>query len=281
MNCLAPKSVELRLLSQVEDRMLSLLPNVPSTVRDAGRYHLMAGGSRVRARLALQAAEALELDDNTSVSISSAVEILHNASLLHDDLQDVDITRRGQDAVWKKFGKNAAICTGDLLISAAYAALVGCNEDTLHSLITHMHQNTENVILGQQADLEAEHLTQDKYIAIAKMKSGPLLGLPVELCLIAAGQMEAVKNARQASYEIAVAYQVSDDIQDMDRDKKKGAMNFTSLSKGPRADLIEKAKLFASERALEAQRLAGLLPCGSGRGLILLAEHFINTKRII
>lgn len=269
---------ELPLLSQVEQRMLSLLPEAPSTIRAAGYHHLTAGGSRVRARLALVTADALQLDHDTSVAISSACEILHNASLLHDDLQDGDATRRGTEAVWKKFGKNAAICTGDLFISAAYAALAFCTTPKLSRLITHMHLNTEAVILGQQADLEAKDYTYDGYADIAKMKSGPLLGLPVELCLLAAGHEEAVTIARRASYEIAIAYQVADDIHDMDSDMAKGAFNFTSLLAGSRADIVREAKMFASERAKEAQRLSGLLPYDSGKGLASLAQRFIVVE---
>jgi geranylgeranyl diphosphate synthase type II len=271
-------SNELQLLAQVEETMQALLPDTESTVRDAGYHHLTAGGSRVRAKLAIQAACALGLDEPASVAISSATEILHNASLLHDDLQDSDPIRRGQEAVWKKFGKNAAICTGDLFLSAAYAALARCRTERLTELICHMHQNTEKVISGQQADLEADTYTKKAYEKIARMKSGPLLGLPVELCLIAAGYSTFVPLAQQASYEIAIAYQVTDDIQDMDKDKVKGALNYTSLLTGSPTEVIDEARAYASERAKKAQRAAADLPNGSGFGLNLLAQRFIYAN---
>jgi len=269
---------ELQLLAHVEDMMLSLLPDTASTIREAGYHHLTAGGSRVRARLALQAAYALGLSEQTSVAISSATEILHNASLLHDDLQDADTVRRGKEAVWQKFGKNAAVCTGDLFISASYAALACCKNERLNELVAHMHYNTEEVIVGQQADLEASDYSQQAYEKIAMMKSGPLLGLPVELCLIAAGRADSISTAQQASYEIAIAYQVTDDIQDMDQDREKGALNFTSLLVGSRDEVIAQAKVYASERARKAKRLAAELPHGSGRGLDLLAQRFVDAN---
>ena len=61
-----------------------------ATAADVGRYHLKSGGQRMRARLALHASVALGLSQADAVSIAAAVELLHNASLIHDDLQDRD-----------------------------------------------------------------------------------------------------------------------------------------------------------------------------------------------
>ena len=99
-----------------------LLPNL-SLVADAARYHFSAGGSRIRAQLGLAAAAALNLSPQASLACALAPELLHNASLVHDDLQDEDTMRRTRPAVWSRFGKDIAISTGDLLISAAYVAL--------------------------------------------------------------------------------------------------------------------------------------------------------------
>ena len=76
------------------------------------------GGGRVRAKLGLEAAEILNLDDPGRLACACGPELLHNASLVHDDLQDRDETRRGHPAVWRRFGPAAAISIGDLMISA-------------------------------------------------------------------------------------------------------------------------------------------------------------------
>ncbi|MBV5277060.1 polyprenyl synthetase family protein, partial [bacterium] len=70
----------------------------PATLR-AARYHLEAGGQRVRARLALHACEALGVVGDQSVRLAACVELLHNASLVHDDLQDKEKLRRGLPTV--------------------------------------------------------------------------------------------------------------------------------------------------------------------------------------
>jgi len=118
-------------LLQVERLMLGLVrvaagtgvsAGEPATLR-AARYHLEAGGQRVRARLALHACEALGVVGDQAVRLAACVELLHNASLVHDDLQDKEKLRRGLPTVCAAFGPDVALCTGDLLLSAAYGAL--------------------------------------------------------------------------------------------------------------------------------------------------------------
>lgn len=67
-------------------------------------YHLMTGGSRIRMRVCLDTSLCLGVNDEDAMRLASAVELLHNASLIHDDIQDGDSLRRGLSAVWVKFG---------------------------------------------------------------------------------------------------------------------------------------------------------------------------------
>ena len=130
----------------------SLLGRAQVTARSAARYHLSAGGSRVRARLAVAASLALGLSKADAVHIASCAELLHNASLVHDDIQDRDVIRRGQAAVWSKYGSNLAICTGDLLLSAAYSVLCRFSQPLfLPAMLALVHQRTAVAIDGQCA----------------------------------------------------------------------------------------------------------------------------------
>ncbi|MCA9571733.1 MAG: polyprenyl synthetase family protein, partial [Myxococcales bacterium] len=78
------------------------------------REHLATGGKRLRARLALATMQALGGDRREAVPWAAAAEMLHNATLVHDDLQDGDAVRRGHPAVWARHGANQAINVGDL-----------------------------------------------------------------------------------------------------------------------------------------------------------------------
>ncbi|MDA0375359.1 MAG: polyprenyl synthetase family protein, partial [Planctomycetota bacterium] len=114
--------------SSVEDVLTSLLGSTLSrgegatATLEAAHYHLASGGKRVRAMLGQSCAEALGVSAQDGALVGAVAELIHNASLVYDDLQDRDRVRRGADAVWVRFGPDVALCTGALLLSAAYGA---------------------------------------------------------------------------------------------------------------------------------------------------------------
>lgn len=213
------------LLVKVEALMLQALrldrrfnPSGPADARSAAAYHLQSGGQRVRARLALAGGLALGLPANDALCIATCAELLHNASLVHDDIQDRDSLRRGQPALWSKFGTNMAICSGDYLLSAAYGVLCTFSQPALlPAMLALLHERTGTAIDGQCADLTTRNDQPEgiaDYIQIAKAKSGALLSLPLELVLMASGRTFALSLARKACENFAVSYQIYDDLQD-------------------------------------------------------------------
>jgi hypothetical protein len=195
----------------------------------AARYHLGTGGQRVRASLALHAGSCLGLGTTGSQALAAACELLHNASLVHDDLHDRDTHRRGQPSVWCQFGDEVAVCAGDLLLSAAYLALSRFDQvERLPVLFAQMHSRVSSAVRGQCAELiqpthRAANLDDFKKTALAK--SGALLSLPTELALLAAGQAQALDQARQAAELFAIGYQIYDDLLDVEKDASRQAVN--------------------------------------------------------
>jgi len=199
-------------IGQVEQRMLELVRQSTGDAADAATYHLSAGGSRVRARLALHASAALGRPAHESIAVAAACELLHNASLVHDDLQDRDTERRGCEAVWRRYDDAIAVCTGDLMLSAAYAALADTGTAAA-SLMARMHRRVATVIRGQCEDLSLQGGTlesQAAYERVACGKSAPLLVLPLELALALAGRYGAIGTAERAGSLFAIGYQVAD-----------------------------------------------------------------------
>lgn len=217
------------LMHAVETRMQKLIgqASVPPgaiepTAQQAAAYHLASGGQRIRAQLAIHAGLALKLHEADAVSIAAACELLHNASLIHDDLQDRDLFRHGAKTVWSAYGDGVAICAGDLLLSAAYCALAGFSRPRLlPTLLPMLHNRISDASTGQCADLACEKnriFSLQDYEKLAALKSGSLLALPIELALAAAGQLPAVPLARRAAESFAVGYQVFDDLNDVQKD---------------------------------------------------------------
>jgi len=260
-------------LDDVDAYMLRCTCETSSPVADAARYHLTAGGARVRARIGLDAAIALGLSPTTALACAAAPELLHNASLIHDDLQDGDALRRKMPAVWSRYGRDAAISSGDLLISAAYRS-IALHPNTGTALCA-MHDAVAVTIRGQAQDCSARDPSSEDCAGIAADKSGPLLALPVRLALIATdapGQESAIRAGRA----IAIAYQTLDDLVDRAADRATGATNIC-LSLEAEGHDPAAASMVATARAqvalMSARHDAHDLPNSAGAPLLTLVNR--------
>ncbi len=235
---------------------------------------LSSGGHRVRARLAFHAGTALGLDSGDSMAISAAAELLHNASLVHDDLHDREKTRRGQPTVWSLHGDDMAVCTGDLLLSAAYAALAGLK--TIHllpELLALVHRRTLRVICGQCSELSTRGRQVDSmafYEKMALAKSGALLSLPLEMAFLLADKKAWLGEVREAAEGFGLSYQVMDDIADIESDAAgdDGPRAVNALLVLQAAGHGENSRILAREMALRRLEntidIANRLPNNSG-----------------
>jgi geranylgeranyl diphosphate synthase, type I len=246
----------------------------------AFEHHLAAGGGQTRVRVALSASASLGLPDGDAFALASAVELLHNASLVQDDLQDESGYRRGRPAVWREFGRDTSIALTDLLISASFSSLaaVSCTS-RLPELLETMHRAMTLVVRGQETDLKRGETAPSgvsDYVAVAQEKSGGLFALALELPLIAAGEASSVPAAHKAACWFGIGYQIYDDIRDLDADRRAGAvMNAVLVMEtlgGRRAALTE-ARLLARGHLRSARALAETLPAGSGALLSVLSRR--------
>jgi geranylgeranyl pyrophosphate synthase len=290
------------LLKQVEMYMRASLHSAPKTavsnsnrIQEAVLHHLQSGGQRLRARLALSAGKAVGLKEHDCIILAAIVELLHNASLIHDDLQDRDEFRRGQQTVWSKFGIDIAICCGDLFLSAAYAALVNVSKaGALGKMYKTMHHRSSEAIFGQCADLSItpDQMHLDTYIAIVRAKSGALLSLPLELVFLLSGQNTATLCIEQACKDFAVGFQIYDDLRDIDVDqhqtngseKERVALNIISvfgLMTGGLDTAFESKRLakdMATDYLLRAETGLTQLPFQSGA---VLSECSRNIRGLL
>ena len=277
------KKLEVKIFGLVSGEHDSQTSSLQSDATKAARYHLQAGGERIRGRFAIHASLALGLSEPDAICIAASAELLHNASLVHDDFQDKDETRRGVPAVWKKYGTNVAICTGDLMLSAAYAALCGLGESHyMPALISLVHERTSLAVSGQCADLMTRQhalVTVNAYIDIAIAQSGALLSLPLELALIAAGRKNWTSQARDAAEAFAIAYQIADDLSDVLLDRESGSMNiiFVLESAGCGLNSTAFARRLGSQHIDKAIALSRTLPCDAGSVLEDLSLELRRT----
>ncbi len=193
--------------------------------------HLNTGGKYVRSRLALKAAHALGVAYEECVGWAAACELAHNATLVHDDLQDGDTHRRGKLTVWKQHGAVQAINVGDMLLMVPYSVLQqGCSCAEKQALLSRvMSHGMVEVIKGQAleyAHTQKGDVSRAGYEAAVRGKTGALFALPVEGAAVLAGcTEEQVRTYVKCFGVLGLLFQMQDDVLDLYGDKgrdKKG-----------------------------------------------------------
>ncbi len=190
--------------------------------------HLKTGGKQVRARIALEATRALGHEPMNMVPIAAACELLHNATLVHDDLQDGDTVRRGEPAVWVRHGEAQAINVGDAMLMLPTLAL----EQTVLMpsvrwyIATAFVRRATETACGQSLELELlkrRWLGRSSYLRAALGKSGPFFSLPIEAAALTAGREPTRARAiGDAILNLGALFQIRDDILDLFGDKGRG-----------------------------------------------------------
>lgn len=193
----------------------------------ATAYHLASGGRMWRAKLAIDCAQALDVKDRIWTDLAAACELVHQASIVHDDVQDKASMRRDRPSVAAKFGDSVAICVGDNLLAKAFGLLarLPCASD----LITLFSTRVTEVIAGQTEEFSPDlwrTISRDRYLSLVSGKAGAMVALPVEAAAMLGGLSSTeVIAAGRAARLLGVIYQVSDDISDVGADLSQGSLN--------------------------------------------------------
>jgi len=255
-------------------------PPLPALARiyEAMRYSVMIGGKRVRPLLVYAACEALEGDLAEADGAACAVELIHAYSLVHDDLpaMDDDDLRRGQPTTHKAFDEACAILAGDGLQSLAFEVLSQAAHNPANPVVRlemlgvlARAAGSAGMVGGQAIDLEsvARKLDQSALELMHRHKTGALIEASVVLGALASGHAtEARLTAlRQYAQAIGLAFQVQDDILDVESDtatlgKTQGADIARDKPTYPALLGLEQAKTYAlalRDQALEALKLFG------------------------
>ncbi len=191
--------------------------------------HLATGGRRMRARLALTACTALGAPAEAAIPWAAAVELLHNATLIHDDIQDGDTHRRGEPTVWVRHGSAQAINAGDLLLMLPWLAIAEApvDEALRFRLCRVTAERAQRTVRGQVDELDlfgGRRVDMASYARVIAAKTGHLLALPVEGAALLAGRSptEAAQLARPFE-ALGLLYQLVDDVIDLYGDKGREA----------------------------------------------------------
>jgi geranylgeranyl diphosphate synthase type II len=223
----------------------------PVTLYEPGSYILNSGGKRLRPLLVLLSAKAVGGNFNNAYNAAAAVEMLHNFTLVHDDIMDNADKRRGRLTLHKKYDHNTAILAGDSLLSIAYEYLLkDCNGNAKEVISSFTHGLIE-VCEGQSLDTDFEsrkNVSLSGYIVMIKKKTAAM----AEMCcrigaLLGGGNKNQVNALGNFGLNLGIAFQIQDDLLDISADEKK-------FGKTIGGDLVEGKKTFLFLEALEKSK---------------------------
>ncbi len=204
-------------LTAVNDLILTRMgSDVPLIPQIAG-YLIAAGGKRLRPLLTIAAARLAGDVSARSHLLAAAVEFIHSASLLHDDVVDEGDKRRGQPSANAKFGNQSSVLVGDFLFARAFELMVEDGSlDVLQILSKASTTITEGEILQLQiaGDVDA---TEDQYLKVIHAKTAALFAAATEIGPILAGQPHLRRVFHDYGYNLGIAFQLSDDVLDYTR----------------------------------------------------------------
>ncbi len=178
-------------------------------------------GKQIRPLLCLLTCQAAGGDWRQALPAAAAIEILHNFSLVHDDIEDASPTRRGRQTVWQIWGIEQAINIGDAMFALAHLAMNRLIERGVPALVVvqalrRFDETCVHLTQGQYADMDFEQrdgVSVAEYMAMIEGKTAVLVSLAAELgARIAGAEETAVTHYAQFGLELGLAFQVKDDI---------------------------------------------------------------------
>jgi geranylgeranyl diphosphate synthase type I len=200
----------------VGPQLSSIVRRLSPELQAAVEHHLAGGGKYLRAALVLLSAAATGGDEQSAVPGAVAMELVHNFSLVHDDIIDGDLERRHRSTVWAEYGIGPAIIAGDALVTLAFQILL--EEPTAERVraAARLLEATQAMISGQAEDMASEVRTTfgvDECLRMEAGKTGALLSCAACFGAILGGASEEqVEALADFGRHLGIAFQAVDDV---------------------------------------------------------------------
>jgi len=283
-----------RLVDEALECFLPTAKTRPTTIHEAMRYSLFAGGKRLRPILCLAAAEACGGSISSAIPAAAAVECLHTYTLVHDDLpcMDDDDLRRGMPTCHVKYGEGIAVLAGDALLTIAFEILAQTPPSPRFGVGTYVTElarasGSRHLIGGQVLDLEGEGkdvlLTPAQLRFLHESKTAALLTASLRLGGMTANatpaKLEALTDFGRA---LGLAFQVIDDILDVTQTsatlgKSAGKDVAAAKSTYPALFGIEKSRKEAARLTKKAHEALKIF-AKNGRRLHEIADYLLDRE---
>ncbi len=243
-----------------------VLKGKPDYLYSASTHLLKAGGKRLRPTLLILSSRIVGGSEEKALPAAAAVELLHNFTLVHDDVMDMDEFRRGVPTVHKIWGISTAIIAGDLLFSKSFEALLylkelGIDSKRIVEAARILAQAASTIAEGQAMDMAFEErtdVTEEEYFQMIYKKTAALFEASTKIgALVGGGRVEDVELLGNYGKNLGIAFQIQDDILGViGEEEKLGKPVGSDIREGKKTIIVihalRKASLKDKEKLLEA-----------------------------
>jgi len=241
----------------------------PKILYDAAGHLIVNGGKRLRPYMVIKSCQILGGKVSNAIPAASAIEMVHNFTLVHDDIMDNDEMRHGVPTVHKKFGMPVAILAGDVLFSKAYQIISDSKLDgkAMSHLISRLAKACVDVCEGQLFDIkmaEGKKIpSQSEYIKMIEKKTAALFDVSCAMgAICATNKIKDIRNLSSFGKNLGIAFQITDDL--------IGVMGDPKITKKPVGnDLREGKKSLPILMAIKSSR---------GKNNKIILKAFGNPK---
>jgi len=255
------------------------LDSEPKYIYDPIRYIMEGSGKRLRPIIVNLVGKVYGVGKEDRLNAGLAVELLHNFTLVHDDIMDQDNLRHGKETVHKKWDESTAILAGDGIYAIAQILITKVKVNPLKAVHA-FNKATLFVCEGQAYDKEFEHnheIILDQYLTMIKKKTGWLIGFCAELGGILGDQPDkTINELRSYGLNLGIAFQIQDDILEIFSDTK-------SMGKSLGSDLIAGKQTILTVLARQKdsnewkQKWNEIQECDIQKSLEKLQKYFIDN----
>lgn len=261
-------------LKVVESLIKTSLRSKVTLTQEIGDYVVSAGGKRIRAMLTILTARSLGYQGTLHHLLASIIEIIHTATLLHDDVVDASEMRRGRPSANAIYGNMASVLCGDFLYSKAFELMIELERIEILAVLA----NTSNILAeGEMLQLQScnnPDLSEQQYLQIIQQKTASLFEAACKVpCLLNDNYQIHQAALKEYGKNIGLAFQIIDDALDYSSDTKV-------MGKNPGDDLAEGKTtlpiIYALKhcKAKDKELIKNAIKAGS-------AEHFKKIKSLI
>ena len=248
---------------KVDNYIAKVLEGEPGRLYEAARHLPLKGGKRLRPALLMLVAKALGGKEEEALPAAASVELLHNFTLVHDDIMDRDEMRRGVPTVHVLYGEPLAILAGDLLYAKAYEALLKTQKspDLVKRMAEYLTWAAVTVAEGQAMDMMFEErwdVSEEEYLEMIAKKTGALFGACGAIGALVAERPDYAEKMKEFGVILGKAFQIKDDILSLVGDEKvTGKPKYNDLREGKKTLLVIRA--LRSLPPEEAEELKNIL----------------------